>query len=72
MTITFPSDYSLSSPTCISVTINSNPVVGYSCSTSGNTVTVTNAFASLSNLSVFDAQLVLGNIVNPTPALYTG
>ena len=72
MTITFPSDYSLSSPTCISVTINSINVVAFTCTTSANTITVSNAFTTLSNFSINNAELVVGNVVNPTPALRTG
>lgn len=72
MTIRFPSQYAITSPTCVSVTINSITVAGYTCSVVGNTITVENVFTNVANLSIYDAELVIGNVLNPTPAVYTG
>ena len=72
MTIRFPSQYTLSAPTCVSVTINSITVSGFTCSVTGNTITVDGVFTNIANLSINNAELVIGNVVNPTPAVFTG
>lgn len=33
---------------------------------------VSNAFANLTNLNVTNVTLVVGNVLNPSPAIYTG
>lgn len=68
--MTFPSEYTLTSPTCISVTISGVVSTTYSCSSSGNVVTVSGAFPT--PIIVTSVTLVLGNILNPVPAVATG
>ena len=73
LTITFPSDFTLSAPTCVSVTVSSVAVSGFGCNyVSGHTITLTNVFASLADPYVYDVVLVIGNVLNPVPAVTTG
>ena len=44
----------------------------FTCNISGNTVTVSNAFVNLANLNVINVTLLVGNVLNPSPAIYTG
>lgn len=71
-TITFPSQFNnaqLSSFTCMSIMVNLNPVVGYTCSLSGTTITVSNLFSG--NVYVSQVDLSLGGIANPSSAVTT-
>ncbi len=70
ITVTFPAEYTLVSPGCSSVTINSVTVIGYTCSASGLTVTVSGAIPN--DQFIDTAEVRLSNIVNPVPALATG
>ena len=45
-------------------------MAGFSCSVTGDTITVSNVFTNVANLSVYDGELVIGNVVNPTPAVF--
>jgi hypothetical protein len=71
--ITFPSDYnSLSSATCISVVVDSIAVNTFNCTKTGTTIIFTNVFTTITNLLVKDVIIMVGNILNPSPAIYTG
>jgi hypothetical protein len=72
-TVTFPDNYTtISNVTCVSVSVMGISVSNFSCNISGNTIIVSNAFTSLSNLGVTNVSLVVGNVLNPSPAIYTG
>lgn len=71
-TVVFPGQYgsaNVAGATCIDVSISGAPVVGVTCSVSGLTVTINNAFASTSLVS--DMMIILGGIVNPGSAVTT-
>ena len=75
ITITFPNDYTLTAPTCQSVTVDGSSVSGATCSHQDNTITIENAFnssSSPSNLSINNVELVIGGVQNPSPAVFTG
>ena len=57
----------------MSITVSSVTVSGYDCTNlNGQTLTITGVFTTVSDLFVYDVVLVLGNIVNPVPAVTTG
>jgi len=73
ITVTFPADYTLPTspaPSCTSLIISSVTVTGYTCTTSGRTITVSGAITS--NLNIYDIELNVANIINPVPAVLTG
>lgn len=71
--LTFPSQYtSISSVTCLSISVDSIAISSFSCSITGNTVRFDGVFTGVSNLYVGIVQLMVGNIKNPSPAIYTG
>ncbi len=74
VTITFPSNYLVidNSVTCLSISVDSIAVTNFSCSTSGKTVIFSNVFTSITNLYVRIVNAVVGNVLNPTPAILTG
>jgi len=57
----------LSNFVCIDVSVNYNSITGYTCSLSGLTITISNAFTSIS--IVQDVIITLGGITNPAVAL---
>lgn len=71
-TIIFPSQFTtsqLASFTCSSVMVNLNSVLTFSCSSSANTIIVSNLFSGSEYINQVD--LTLDNIINPSSAVTT-
>lgn len=73
VTVTFPEEYNITnSTTCLSISVNNIAINGFGCSQSGNTVAFQNVFQSVGNLFVTSVVAVVGNVLNPVPAILTG
>lgn len=57
-------------PTCLSVIISSAAASSFTCTTTGNTVTISGAITTNQNINT--VEVTLNNIINPVPAVFTG